>query len=156
MPSLRRTFSSPAVRSSPYSHPVYPSSSTRQGGGHPRRASGSDIAERRVLADLDWWRIEEGQLELRGHSPPPSQLPNPSDTEEEQEQFPEHTSPLPPSPPPRDLNVNPESVSFPLPGAGSSALESSDFSHIHYFLGMDYETFASSSHQVGLSHPPCF
>lgn len=55
MPSLRRTTSSPNVRTSPYS------SSARS--SHPgRRASGgSDTARRRVLADMDWWAVLEGQ-----------------------------------------------------------------------------------------------
>lgn len=99
-----------------------------------------------MLADLDWWRVEEGQHELRGEVPPPSQLPNPADTEEEQEQVPEVISPLPS--PPRDLNVNTDPLWAPLPGSGSSAVESSDFSHVHYFLGMNYETFGTT--EVGL------
>lgn len=125
---------------------------TRQGGNTPRRSSGSDIVERRILADLDWWRVEEGQRELRD-VPPPAQLPSPADTEEEQEQFPEDISVAPSPPPTRDLNVNTESLSSPLPGAGSSALESPDFSHVHYFLGMDYQSFGSS-HEVGLCLNP--
>jgi hypothetical protein len=63
MPSLRRTFSAPS-RSSPYSS----SSPTRTGSRSPRRSSGSDTANRRVLADIDWWRVEEGQREVRGLS----------------------------------------------------------------------------------------
>lgn len=71
MPSLRRTMSSPSVRSSPAvrSSP-YPTSlssaaanggpATRPGHGH-RRSSGSDTATRRVLADIEWWRVTEGQ-----------------------------------------------------------------------------------------------
>lgn len=65
MPSLRRTFSSPTVRSSPY--PTYsPSSalyntSRAQGGHGHRRSSGSDVSNRRVLADIDWWRVADGQ-----------------------------------------------------------------------------------------------
>ena len=55
MPSLRRTLSTPAVRSSPYSTS---SSTTRQ---TPRRSSGSETAGRRVLADIDWWLVTEGQ-----------------------------------------------------------------------------------------------
>ncbi|EIM90000.1 uncharacterized protein STEHIDRAFT_119068 [Stereum hirsutum FP-91666 SS1] len=61
MPSLRRTFSSPSARSTPY-----PSSlgiaNTR--GSYPsRRSSGSDVSTRRVLADIDWWRVADGQRE---------------------------------------------------------------------------------------------
>jgi len=65
MPSLRRTFSSPTVRSSPY--PTYsPSSalynaSRAQGGHGHRRSSGSDVSHRRVLADIEWWRVADGQ-----------------------------------------------------------------------------------------------
>ncbi|KAA1471214.1 hypothetical protein DENSPDRAFT_850084 [Dentipellis sp. KUC8613] len=56
MPSLRRTLSSPSVRSSPYHSAV-------SGRGHgPRRTSGSAISTRRVLADIDWWRVTDGQL----------------------------------------------------------------------------------------------
>ncbi|KIK59610.1 hypothetical protein GYMLUDRAFT_245279 [Collybiopsis luxurians FD-317 M1] len=65
MPSLRRTVSSPAVRSSPY--PTSSSAAqlntgplTRPGHGH-RRSSGSETATRRVLADIEWWRVTEGQ-----------------------------------------------------------------------------------------------
>ncbi|KAF8634087.1 hypothetical protein AX15_001089 [Amanita polypyramis BW_CC] len=65
MPSLRRTFSSPTVRSSPY--PAYSPSSalynaTRTQNTHRhRRSSGSDANHRRVLADIDWWRVADGQ-----------------------------------------------------------------------------------------------
>lgn len=65
MPSLRRTLSSPAVRSSPYSSLPQ----TRTGARSPRRSSGSDTTNRRVLADIDWWRVEEGQREVRGLTP---------------------------------------------------------------------------------------
>ncbi|KAJ4487739.1 hypothetical protein J3R30DRAFT_840474 [Lentinula aciculospora] len=65
MPSLRRTVSSPAVRSSPY--PTLSSSSqinsgpaTRPGHSH-RRSSGSETYTRRVLADIEWWRVTDGQ-----------------------------------------------------------------------------------------------
>lgn len=64
MPSLRRTFSSPSVRSSPY--PTAFSNSSAHGSarvnGHPyRRSSGSETSGRRVLADLEWWRVIDGQ-----------------------------------------------------------------------------------------------
>lgn len=65
MPSLRRTVSSPSVRSSPY--PSLSSgngSSVRTGGSGHRRSSGSDIASRRVLADIEWWRVTVGQRDL--------------------------------------------------------------------------------------------
>ena len=59
MPSLRRTVSNPpVVRSSPYSTAVL----SARGGGH-RRSSGSDTSTRRVLADIDWWKVTEGQCD---------------------------------------------------------------------------------------------
>ncbi|PFH51740.1 hypothetical protein AMATHDRAFT_46907 [Amanita thiersii Skay4041] len=67
MPSLRRTFSSPTVRSSPY--PSYGLSSSlsaaRAQSSHAhgyRRSSGSETTNRRVLADIEWWRVADGQL----------------------------------------------------------------------------------------------
>ena len=54
MPSLRRTSSTSAVRPSPYS--------AARGSGH-RRSSGSDTTTRRVLADIEWWRVTEGQCD---------------------------------------------------------------------------------------------
>lgn len=70
MPSLRRSFSSPSVRSSPYpsslSTPT-PNPSiirARATAPHPRRSSGSATAERRVLADIEWWRVHDGQCDL--------------------------------------------------------------------------------------------
>ncbi|RDB22262.1 hypothetical protein Hypma_010590 [Hypsizygus marmoreus] len=61
-PSLRRTISSPSVRSSPYpslSHAVNGATASR-GNGH-RRSSGSETTGRRVLADIEWWRVVDGQ-----------------------------------------------------------------------------------------------
>ena len=58
MPSLRRTSSSPAVRPSPYSSAPL----AARGNGH-RRSSGSDTTTRRVLADIEWWRVTEGQCD---------------------------------------------------------------------------------------------
>ncbi|KAL0578675.1 hypothetical protein V5O48_003295 [Marasmius crinis-equi] len=57
--------SSPSVRSSPY--PSLSSgngSATRTGGNGYRRSSGSDVASRRVLADIEWWRVTVGQRDL--------------------------------------------------------------------------------------------
>ncbi|KAI0664654.1 hypothetical protein C8Q70DRAFT_1048873 [Cubamyces menziesii] len=62
MPSLRRTLSSPSVRSCPYTY-----SSSAATTGHPtrvvshppRRSSGSETANRRVLADIDWWLVHD-------------------------------------------------------------------------------------------------
>ncbi|KIL70004.1 hypothetical protein M378DRAFT_176047 [Amanita muscaria Koide BX008] len=64
MPSLRRTYSSPVVRSSPYSYSsssVLYNASRAQGGHGHRRSSGSDSSTRRVLADIEWWRVADGQ-----------------------------------------------------------------------------------------------
>ena len=58
MPSLRRTLSSPSVRSSPYSN----SSLLARGGGR-RRSSGSETTNRRVLADIEWWKVTDGQCD---------------------------------------------------------------------------------------------
>ncbi|KAF8077650.1 hypothetical protein FPV67DRAFT_1443263 [Lyophyllum atratum] len=62
MPSLRRTLSSPSVRSSPY--PALSSAANGgpgvRGNGH-RRSSGSETSTRRVLADIEWWRVADGQ-----------------------------------------------------------------------------------------------
>ncbi|KII88308.1 hypothetical protein PLICRDRAFT_29879 [Plicaturopsis crispa FD-325 SS-3] len=64
MPSLRRSFSSPSVRSSPYPSALSSSSSggaVRGHGHNPRRSSGSETTGRRVLADIDWWLVVGGQ-----------------------------------------------------------------------------------------------
>lgn len=60
MPSLRRTASSPIVRSSPYSSS---SSSTAVRVRNNKRPSASETTGRRVLADIDWWRVTEGQCD---------------------------------------------------------------------------------------------
>ncbi|KAH9930732.1 uncharacterized protein B0H18DRAFT_1116844 [Fomitopsis serialis] len=66
MPSLRRTLSSPPARRGPYSYPTSLSSGnqTRAGPHQPRRSSGSDVGNRRVLADIDWWVVQDGQLDV--------------------------------------------------------------------------------------------
>ncbi|OCH93400.1 hypothetical protein OBBRIDRAFT_811140 [Obba rivulosa] len=85
MPSLRRTFSSPSVRSSPYhyqtSSSISSSNATRTSGHAPRRSSGSETSQRRVLADIDWWRVQEGQREVRGEDVD-DQEPDASETAE--------------------------------------------------------------------------
>lgn len=58
MPSLRRTLSSPSVRSSPYSNGTV----VARGSGH-RRSSGSETTNRRVLADIEWWKVTDGQCD---------------------------------------------------------------------------------------------
>ena len=62
MPSLRRALSTPSVRVSPYL--VLPSSRSHRPHPHGhRRSSGSDVSDRKVLADIDWWRVADGQRE---------------------------------------------------------------------------------------------
>lgn len=84
MPSLRRTFSSPSVRSSPY--PSAFSNSTNVGSGRVnghgnRRSSGSETSGRRVLADLEWWRVVDGQHdgEVEHETEERDQEPGPDD-----------------------------------------------------------------------------
>lgn len=65
MPSLRRTFSSPSVRSSPYPSSLSSSQAGARAHGHGhRRSSGSETSSRRVLADIEWWRVSGGQRDL--------------------------------------------------------------------------------------------
>ncbi|KAG6829642.1 hypothetical protein H0H92_003975 [Tricholoma furcatifolium] len=68
MPSLRRTISSPSVRSSPYSSALSAGHPSRPG-GH-RRSSGSETSTRRVLADIEWWRVVDGQRDLDADQEP--------------------------------------------------------------------------------------
>ncbi|KDQ60775.1 hypothetical protein JAAARDRAFT_561428 [Jaapia argillacea MUCL 33604] len=67
MPSLRRTISSPSLSRSARSAP-YPSlgltGANRVNGHVPRRTSGSETSTRRVLADIDWWKVMDGQRDL--------------------------------------------------------------------------------------------
>ncbi|KIJ35713.1 hypothetical protein M422DRAFT_782411, partial [Sphaerobolus stellatus SS14] len=76
---LRRSASSPSVRVAPYSYPVStPTSSSsprrrRRGASDaaspafPRRLPSDSAAPRRVLAEIDWWRVVEGQREVDEH-----------------------------------------------------------------------------------------
>ena len=130
MPSLRRTLSSPTGRSSPYAHPSCSSSSTslstRAGSRGPRRSSGSDTSERRVLADLDWWRVEASQREVRGLTPyEPLRAATPSsDSEEELDQ--EQRPPSPASATVASPTNVPRTLTPPAyntPGAGTDTLD---------------------------------
>jgi hypothetical protein len=104
MPSLRRAFSSPSVRVSPYSHPAtFPSSRSHRpphnhphGGGH-RRSSGSDVSSRKVLADLDWWRVADGQRERGGDEDEGDEEMERGVGEEENSASAEHADPEAPS-----------------------------------------------------------
>ncbi|KAI9466172.1 hypothetical protein BJY52DRAFT_330300 [Lactarius psammicola] len=62
MPSLRRALSTPSVRVSPYPSLLTSRSQRPHPHGH-RRSSGSDLSTRKVLADIDWWRVAHGQRE---------------------------------------------------------------------------------------------
>lgn len=68
MPSLRRSFSSLSVRSNPYptslSNGSVNNARTRVAGHGSRRSSDSEVTERRVLADIEWWRVSDGQRDL--------------------------------------------------------------------------------------------
>ena len=65
MPSLRRTLSSPSVRSSPYSNGLL----VARGSGY-RRSSGSETTNRRVLADIEWWKVTDGQCDADSDQEP--------------------------------------------------------------------------------------
>ena len=150
MPSLRRSVSAPVSRSSPYSHsctPTTPSSSpsTRASPRGPRRPSGSDTIERRVLADLDLWRIEASQREVRGLAPfELLRAPSPASSEEDEVDQ-EERDPSPSSPTVTAVTVPAvdEEVQAPLwhtvPGSGSSAFEDVTPLHLDFALG-DIET----------------
>ncbi|KIP12276.1 hypothetical protein PHLGIDRAFT_113755 [Phlebiopsis gigantea 11061_1 CR5-6] len=128
MPSLRKTNSSPSVRSSPYrALSDATSSQTRTGSRSPRRSSGSDTANRRILADIDWWRVEEAQRQVRGLAPSDQLRPTtPTTDDEELDQ--EERDPLPA---PQLLDFSPaageNAGSSPLwhnmPGGGLDTLE---------------------------------
>ncbi|KAJ7046968.1 hypothetical protein C8F04DRAFT_937959 [Mycena alexandri] len=61
MPSLRRSSSTPSVRSAPYALLSSVPGPRVQGSGH-RRSTGSETSNRRVLADIvEWWRVSAGQ-----------------------------------------------------------------------------------------------
>lgn len=57
MPSLRRTSSHPSLRSSPYG----PTQRTQHPYPH-RRSSAPETTRRRVLSDIDWWTVSDGQV----------------------------------------------------------------------------------------------
>ncbi|KAI0345337.1 hypothetical protein BDW22DRAFT_1026921 [Trametopsis cervina] len=134
MPSLRRTFSAPS-RSSPYCNTPQTRTSSRS----PRRSSGSDTSNRRVLADIDWWRVEAAQREVRGLAPHEQLRPaSPaSSDEDEQEREQEERSPSP----------SPSPVATPAYNAGSS----SDVPLWHSIPGAGWDVFDSfaSEHPFG-------
>ena len=77
MPSLRRTSSHPSLRSSPYG----PTQRTQHPYPH-RRSSGPETTRRRVLADIDWWTVSDGQVPAATES---QTQPAPATTQEQDE-----------------------------------------------------------------------
>lgn len=77
MPSLRRSSTSSSVRSSPYPSTVPGGTRGRARGPERRRPSGSETSVRRVLADIEWWRVVDGQRD-------PEHESNDSENEENQ------------------------------------------------------------------------
>ena len=150
MPSLRRTRSAPASRRTQYSHSCPASSTshtpaTRAGSRPPRRPSGSQTSERRVLADLDLWRVEASQREVRGLSSwEPLRASSPTSSEEDeldQEELVPSGSSRSPSPTPSSpitthniLGGSFSSSWDSLPGAGLSFLEDSSSLHLSFAL----------------------
>ncbi|KAJ6630607.1 hypothetical protein B0H10DRAFT_2207676 [Mycena sp. CBHHK59/15] len=72
MPSLRRSLSFPSVRPAPYPALLSATSAAgprTHGSGH-RRSTGSETSNRRVLADIEWWRVAGGQSAEQGPEEP--------------------------------------------------------------------------------------
>ncbi|KAF7363582.1 hypothetical protein MSAN_01014900 [Mycena sanguinolenta] len=63
MPSLRRTMSTPSVRPAPYAV-LSPTAAPRVHGSGHRRSTGSETNGRRILADIEWWRVADGQRDV--------------------------------------------------------------------------------------------
>lgn len=126
MPSLRRTSSHPSLRSSPYG----PTQRTQHPYPH-RRSSGPEPPRRRVLADIDWWTVSDGQV------PAATQVQTTTAAAQEQDEnvhvqapVPERTQPDPPTVEDVEESVLREdspvvhttiSVSSPLPIVGLRA-----------------------------------
>ncbi|KAF9789907.1 hypothetical protein BJ322DRAFT_1105771 [Thelephora terrestris] len=93
MPSLRRTSSHPTLRSSPYG--------PTQRAQHPyphRRSSGPETSRRRVLADIDWWTVSDGQVPAATEFQPATATPQAQDENVHVEApIPERTQPDPPT-----------------------------------------------------------
>lgn len=88
MPSLRRTFSSSSVRSSPYRYPpLSPSALSASANAETRqpprrRSSGGSTSHRRVLADIDWWLVHDGQRDFSAEDEDTTADADPSETTE--------------------------------------------------------------------------
>ncbi|KAF8586556.1 hypothetical protein K439DRAFT_945168 [Ramaria rubella] len=74
---IRRSVSSPSVRlaAAPYPSPTssaFPTSSSTTASARPqrRRRGASDATSRRVLADIEWWRVMQGQQEEEPEAEP--------------------------------------------------------------------------------------
>lgn len=95
MPSLRRTSSHPSLRSSPYG----PTQRTQHPYPH-RRSSGPETTRRRVLADIDWWTVSDGQVpaatEFQAQPPAPEAQEQDQNTHV-QPPVPDRTLPEPPT-----------------------------------------------------------
>ncbi|KAJ7271942.1 hypothetical protein B0H12DRAFT_1228809 [Mycena haematopus] len=63
MPSLRRSLSTPSVRPAPYAV-LSPTAAPRVHGSGHRRSTGSETNGRRILADIEWWRVADGQRDV--------------------------------------------------------------------------------------------
>lgn len=91
MPSLRRTNSTPLVRASPYPMSLSLSASSAQNATTALRQrrvnSATETARRRVLADIEWWRVVDGQHEQTEDAAP--------EAESERDQAPNVMAPLP-------------------------------------------------------------
>ena len=140
MPSLRRTFSSPPARRGPYSYPSSLSSSgaqTRAGPHQPRRSSGSDVSNRRVLADIDWWIVQDGQRDVYDASTGGRTLTDASENDTDVESGADGATPTAPAPgegvdavlpawqPTPSIGVTaPETSGLPMPFFGDIAMES--------------------------------
>lgn len=140
MPSLRRTFSSPPARRGPYSYPSSLSSSgaqTRAGPHQPRRSSGSDVSNRRVLADIDWWIVQDGQRDVYDASTGGRTLTDAAENDTDVESGAGGATPTAPAPgegvdavlpawqPTPSIGVTaPETSGLPMPFFGDIAMES--------------------------------
>ncbi|KAJ6497011.1 hypothetical protein C8R47DRAFT_327605 [Mycena vitilis] len=86
MPSLRRTLSTPSVRTAPYSL-LSPAGPRTHGSGH-RRSTGSETSGRRVLADIEWWRVADGQRDVVSDQDPEEQDLDPDQDDDLVDQVP--------------------------------------------------------------------
>lgn len=140
MPSLRRTFSSPFLRPSPYttSSSSNTNQATRQGGHGPRRSLGSETGGRRVLADIDWWTVHAGQIFTADYAPPPQLQDEEEDPQTEQEipaNVVDSTDPVA-----MDEPIAPSTVwHTTLPGSGAGAFMEDELVQVPYAFGTAFD-----------------